>query len=116
MNGPRRKHASAKRRRYLIHLFCLMGADHHPRTYVARIHPWTARRAPRACTQERVFADEYELTKILNPLLPRGSDVRDVLDLIESAEGFFYLLSLNIEQAGKLGWDASCPVKDATAL
>ncbi len=48
--------------------------------------------------------DEYELTEALNPLLPHGSDVRDVLSHIESPEGFLYLLNLSSEEARRLGW------------
>jgi hypothetical protein len=40
----------------------------------------------------------------MNPLLPRGSDVRDVLSHIESPDGFLYLLHLSSEEAAHLGW------------
>ena len=57
-----------------------------------------------AKTQERVFTDEYELIETMNPLLPHGSDVRDVISHIESPDGFLYLLYLSSEEAGSLGW------------
>ena len=48
--------------------------------------------------------DEYELIETINPLLPHGSDVRDVLSHIESPDGFIYLLYLSSEEAERLGW------------
>lgn len=48
--------------------------------------------------------DEYELIETINPLLPRGSDIRDVLSHIESPDGFLYLLYLSAEEANRLGW------------
>jgi hypothetical protein len=91
------------RRRYLVHLSCV--PDHECATcrYIARIHPWAARTV-NAETRERAFADECELIATINPLLPRGSDVRDVFDHIESPKGFFYLLHLNSDEASQLGW------------
>ncbi|MFP5233626.1 MAG: hypothetical protein ACLGQX_13530 [Acidobacteriota bacterium] len=41
---------------------------------------------------------------VVNPLLLRGSDVRDVMEHIESPNGFFYLLRLSSEEAARLGW------------
>ena len=58
-------------------------------------------------TRERVFTDECELIETINPLLPRGSDVRDVLTHIESPDGFLYLLHLKSEQPAGLGWRVS---------
>ena len=70
-----------------------------------RIQPWTPRSSSRtAQAQERFFEDEYELMQALNPLLPSGSDVRNVLSHIEGRDGFLYLLHLNPEQATILGW------------
>jgi len=54
--------------------------------------------------REHDFGDEFELVEAVNPLLPEGSDVRDVLAHIESQEGFLYLLHLTAEQAARLGW------------
>jgi hypothetical protein len=51
-----------------------------------------------------VFADECELIAVINPLLPNGSDVRDVFEHIETPNGFFYLLRLSDEEAAQLGW------------
>ena len=54
--------------------------------------------------RERAFADECELIATINPLLPPGSDIRDVFDHIESPNGFYYLLHLRSEEAAQLGW------------
>jgi hypothetical protein len=72
--------------------------------YVARIQLWKARSSVQAKTQERVFTDEYELIETINPLLPQGSDVRNIISNIENPDGFLYLLYLNSEEAGSLGW------------
>ena len=70
-----------------------------------RIQPWTPRSSgSRVKPQERLFEDEYELMQVINPFLPGGSDVRNVLSHIESPEGFLYLLHLNPEQARIPGW------------
>jgi hypothetical protein len=53
---------------------------------------------------ERIFADEYALIATINPLLPSGSDVRDVFSHIESPDGFYYILELRGEEAQQLGW------------
>ena len=71
---------------------------------MARIRLWTARIRARAESQGRAFIDESELIEIVNPLLPRGSDVRDVLSHVESPDGFLYLLHLDSEEAARLGW------------
>ena len=92
------------RRRYLVHLCSLHDEGCRGRRYFARIQLWTARSSANAKTYERVFADEYELIDTMNPLLPRGSDVRNVIDHIESLDGFLYLLHLSSEQASSLGW------------
>ena len=96
-HGPRR-------RRYVVYLFCAHDETNGVCRYIARIQPWAARMSARAETRERVFTDECELIETINPLLPRGSDVRDVLSHIESPDGFLYLLHLNSEQAARLGW------------
>jgi hypothetical protein len=92
------------RRRYLIHLTCTFAADDDARRYVVRIQPWTSRLRTTTQRRERFFSDEYELVEIVNPLLPSGSDVRDVIGHIECNDGFFYLLHLTAEQAKRLGW------------
>lgn len=74
------------------------------RRYTARVRLWSARPNPRAKTTEHNFADECELIEALNPLLPKGSDVRDVLGYVESPEGFLYLLQLTQAQVASLGW------------
>lgn len=95
---------SPRKRRYLVHLFCVHDESNNACRYVARIQIWAARISAGAETRERVFNDEYELIQVINPLLPRGSDVRDVLGHIEGPEGFIYLLNLGIEEAACLGW------------
>jgi hypothetical protein len=55
-------------------------------------------------SQERLFTDEDELIRTINPLLPRGSDIRNVLTNIGTAEGFLYLLRLSLKEAELLGW------------
>jgi hypothetical protein len=102
MITPERKSPSATRR-YLVHLF---GAARNPgqRRYLLRIQPWTPRNSHPAQACERLFEDEVELIRAVNPFLPPGSDVRYVLMHIESPEGFLYLLRLTAEQASALGW------------
>lgn len=92
-----------QRRRFLVHLSC----THESRAshkYVARIELWTSRRTEPKERHERLFADECAMIQTVNPLLPSGSDVRDVLGHIECNDGFFYLLHLTSEEAGSLGW------------
>lgn len=95
-----------RRRRYVVHLSCPEEESRNACRYISRIQLWPARSTLPAETRERSFSDERELIETINPLLPPGSDVRDVLSLIESADGFFYLLHLNIEEAGHLGWQS----------
>lgn len=97
---------SRPRRRYLVHLLSARNRDCEGCCYIARISPWAARSGIHAETQERTFADDCELIATINPLLPPGSDVRDVFGHIESPNGFFYLLHLSNEEAGQLGWRA----------
>ena len=107
MNPPAQKHdPTPPRRRYMVHLLCALDPGGEGCGYISRICPWTARSGIHAETHERTFADECELIATINPLLPPGSDVRDVFEHIESPNGFFYLLHLNNEEAGKLGWRA----------
>ena len=96
-----------RRRRYVVYLFCAHDETNGACGYIARIQPWAARMSARVETRERVFTDECELIETINPLLPRGSDVCDVLSHIESPDGFLYLLHLNSEQAARLGWRVS---------
>jgi hypothetical protein len=91
-------------RRYLVHLFLTRGENPEDRHYGLRIQLWTPRGASRAPSRERLFEDEYELIRAVNPILPHGSDVRHVLNDIEGPEGFLYLLHLSSEQAAALGW------------
>lgn len=93
-----------RRRRYLVHLLCAHDEHDNACRYMARIQLWTARIRARVESQERVFIDETELIEIVNPLLPRGSDVRDVLSHVESPDGFLYLLHLDSQEAARLGW------------
>jgi|SRR5580704_16346826 hypothetical protein len=93
-----------RRRRYLVHLFCTHDERSLACRYFANIRLWTARSSAHAKNQEYAFVDEYELIETINPLLPHGSDVRDVLSHIESRDGFLYLLYLSSEEADRLGW------------
>jgi hypothetical protein len=107
MNPATLKHGSPPlQRRYVVHLSCVLGGEFERCSYIARIRPWAARSALHAETGERAFADDCELIATINPLLPPGSDVRDVFDHIESPNGFYYLLHLSAEEAGQLGWRA----------
>jgi hypothetical protein len=93
-----------RKRRYLVHLCCAHDEGSRAWRYVARIQLWNTRNSVHAKTRERVFTDEYELIETINPLLPHGSDVRNVIGHIENQDGFLYLLDLNSEEAGSLGW------------
>jgi hypothetical protein len=92
------------RRRYLVHLCFVHDEGSSACRYAARIQLWTTRSSAQVKTQQRVFADEYELIETINPLLPHGSDVRNIISHIESPDGFLYLLYLSSEEAGSLGW------------
>lgn len=105
MSQSRQKRASApSERRYVVHLSCVLNGESENGGYIARIHPWSARSSFRTDIPGRVFADECELIETINPLLPHGSDIRDVFEHIESPKGFFYLLRLSAEEAAQLGW------------
>jgi hypothetical protein len=93
-----------RRRRYLIHLCCRYDEGSRACRYVARIQLWATRSSVHTKTHERVFTDEYELIETINPLLHRGSDVRNVISHIENPDGFIYLLCLSSEEANCLGW------------
>jgi hypothetical protein len=92
------------KRRYLVHLCCMHDQDSLTCRYIANIRLWTVRNTTHVKTQKHTFEDEYELIETMNALLPHGSDVRDVLNHIEGPDGFLYLLYLNAEEAGNLGW------------
>lgn len=107
MKPPAQKRDLAPhRRRYLVYLSCAHEERNNRCRYIARIQPWTARKSLWAEFHERSFTDECELIETINPLLPRGSDVRHVLSHIESANGFIYLLHLYPEEAARLGWQS----------
>ncbi|MGC9197514.1 MAG: hypothetical protein ACP5E5_01085 [Acidobacteriaceae bacterium] len=91
-------------RQYIVQLLCTRDGEREGVMYSARIRPWTARGFSRGEMMERVFVDEYEMIATINPLLPRGSDVRDVFEHIESPSGFFYILRLGSNEAAQLGW------------
>lgn len=93
-----------QRRRYVVHLSCAVQHSNEVLRYVARVRPWASRRSTDGSGHERVFVDDCELIATINPLLPSGSDVRDVFDHIESPSGFYYLLLLTQEEAELLGW------------
>lgn len=118
MSPAGHQHDPAPRRRlYVVHL--LSGLDHECQEcrYIARLRPWAARTSSQVRNSERTFADECELIATINPLLPRGSDVRDVFGHIESPNGFLYLLRLSGAEARQLGWrddsDSGDPRKGA---
>lgn len=114
MSPNRRKRASPPSvRRYVVHLLYARDGDSEPGRYIARISPWAARGSSRHKTLERVFTDECELISVINPLLPHGSDVRDVFEHIESPKGFFYILRLSSEEAAQLGWRREIASGDA---
>lgn len=114
MSESRHKQASAPwGRRFLVHLLCALGSDGGRSHYIARIQPWAARGSSSINTVERVFADDCELIEAINPLLPHGSDVRDVFEHIESPNGFFYLLRLSSEEVAQLGWRPESTSGDA---
>jgi hypothetical protein len=105
MNAAAQERGSpSPRRRYVVHLSCVLGGECERCCYIARIRPWAARTGQHTDTCERTFADECELIAAINPLLPPGSDIRDVFEHIESPNGFYYLLHLSSEEAGQLGW------------
>ncbi len=99
------RHDTAPRRRlYVVHLLSVLDYECQACRYIARIRPWAARTSGVHENCERTFADERELIATINPLLPRGSDVRDVFGHIESPNGFLYLLRLSGAEARHLGW------------
>jgi hypothetical protein len=104
MSHPGQKHNSGPRRRYLVHLLCLFDSNGEICRYVVRIQLWTGRHLRSTGIRERAFADDNELIATINPLLPPGSDVRDVFGHIETEKGFYYLLPLSSEEAAQLGW------------
>ena len=99
-----KRDGAPRKRRYLIHLCCVHDEGSRACRYVARIQLWKIRGSVHTKAHEHVFTDEYELIEIINPLLPHGSDVRNVISHIESPDGFLYLLYLSSEEAGSLGW------------
>jgi hypothetical protein len=96
--------AAPRRHRFLLHLFGTRKGDGEDWTYTATIRLWAGRSSGRSAIHERSFKDENDLIRTVNPLLANGSDVRDVLNHIESPDGFFYLLNLTVEEACKFGW------------
>lgn len=96
--------STERKRRYLVHLVAAQDDNTGRCFYVAHICPWSARPSARVVAKERRFTDECELIETLNPLLPKGSDVRDVMGHVEGPDGFLYLLSLIPSEAALLGW------------
>jgi len=96
--------SAPRRRRYVVHLLCVRENDYDSCRYVTRIWARPGRAVKEADAHERIFADECSLTATINPLLPSGSDVRDILSHVESPDGFFYMLWLSGEEASRLGW------------
>jgi len=93
-------------RRYVVHLSCLREDGQKACRYIARIRPLAARAVAQVEVHERIFTDECALIETINPLLPSGSDVRDVFSHLESPDGFFYILCLTADQARQIGWRA----------
>lgn len=105
MNRSAQKlNAGCRKRRYLVHVCCKYDESNSACRYIASIRLWSVRSGAQPKPQERIFVDEYELIETINPLLPQGSDIRNVLSHIESPDGFLYLLYLNPEEAERLGW------------
>lgn len=105
MNTDRGKQTRADaRRRYLVHLSYVLKADAETFHYVVRIRPSAVRRG---AFGQRDYNDDCELIAAINPVLPPGSDVRDVFGQIENPNGFFYVLWLSDKQAEQLGWDGN---------
>ena len=104
MNPIGQADSQPPRRRYVVHLSCVNEVGPSPCRYIARIRPLAARAVTQAEVHERIFADECDLIATVNPLLPSGSDVRDVFSHVESPDGFFYILCLSAEEAARLGW------------
>lgn len=98
--------SAPRSRRYLVHLICILDPEGGGCRYVSRIRPWTSRNTHLAATRERIFADDSELIATINPLLPPGSDVRDVFGHIETQNGFYYVLRLDLDEARSLGWSS----------
>lgn len=96
--------STKNRRRYLVHLTCSNKGESNSRRYVVFIQLWPMRRGRPAEVHTQIFSSETLLVSVMNPLLPRGSDVRDVLGHIECDDGFFYLLYLTNQEARQLGW------------
>lgn len=94
---------SPSKRRYLVHLSCASDETSGICNYSVHIRISNTR-ATRAKTYLRVFSDECELIATINPLLPDGSDIRNIFSHIESPDGFFYLLHLSVDEAEQLGW------------
>lgn len=97
-------HGTDNRRRYLVHLTCMNDGESNSHRYTVLIQAWPVRRGKQAASYTQVFSDETELVAAMNPLLPRGSDIRDILGHIECKDGFFYLLYLTNQEARSLGW------------
>jgi hypothetical protein len=85
-------------------VFWVHEEKNHSHYYVSHIQSWGTRPGIHGEGYERVFADECELIATINQFLPFGSDVRDVFSYVESSEGFFYVLNLNLSEAAQLGW------------
>lgn len=98
-------HGAENRRRYLVHLTCLNEGESNSQRYVVLIQSWPMRRGKRSESYTQAFNSEAELVAVMNPLLPSGSDIRDVLGHIECKDGFFYLLYLTNQEARLLGWN-----------
>jgi hypothetical protein len=99
-----RSKSEPRRHRFLLHLFGSREGSGEKCRYTATIRLWAARGRGRSGIHERLFSDEDDLIRTVNPLLENGSDVRDVLSHIESPDGFFYLLHITADEACKFGW------------
>ena len=102
--NPTAQNTEPPRRRYVVHLSCVSEDATGQCHYIVRIRPLAARAVTQVDAHERMFTDECALIAAINPLLPSGSDVRDVFSHVESPDGFFYILCLSGDEARQLGW------------
>lgn len=102
--AARQQDPPLRRRLYVVHLLSVVDQECRTCRYITRIRPWVARMSGPLAYFERTFSDECELIATINPLLPQGSDIRDVFEHIESSNGFLYLLRLSSAEARQLGW------------
>ena len=52
----------------------------------------------------RQFNDESVMAQVVNPVLPNGGDVRNVLNLVQRRKGWTVVLELTDSEAAIFGW------------